>query len=152
MCNLGQLTLRTTSYWMERLIIGTQGAKWRDKGNIPEGSHRTTQHCQQRLVLESVMTLGHVWLGRKCDQPAKTSLRWETAMSAQHLCVSLTVVYHKGWSNKQAALEAICKGKAHVDHIGSIAAKKKLRCYALSSLTHTSQRDARMHTWRQIFC
>lgn len=30
---------------MERLIIGTLGAKWKDKGNIPEGSHWTTQHC-----------------------------------------------------------------------------------------------------------
>lgn len=46
MACVNKLTLRRASYWMERLIIGTQEAKWKDKGNIPESSHRTRQHCR----------------------------------------------------------------------------------------------------------
>lgn len=95
-CKLG-----TASHWMERLIIGTQGAKWKNKGNIPEGSHWTKQPCHSvKAWFGKHDDTGSCVTWKKVWPTSKTSTTWKNVTSTQHLCISRV-------NNKQTALAAV---------------------------------------------
>lgn len=52
-----KLSLRIRSRWVERFILGTKQAVWKDKENIPEGSHWTRHHCHLVWGSENLLTL-----------------------------------------------------------------------------------------------
>lgn len=104
---LDKLTLRRASYWMERLIIGTQGAKWKDKGSIPESSHRTKQHCRSaKAFLGKHSSDGSCVTWKKVWESSKASTTWKAVMSTR--VFDIRVLW--GFTNKQRASEALCKG------------------------------------------